>query len=68
MKKGPLKDKDFDLVSVIYHASQGCENCATYAEDARRENDSEAAQYFSEVKDQNEKLILKGKELLKKRI
>ncbi|MEZ4601338.1 MAG: hypothetical protein R2940_16235 [Syntrophotaleaceae bacterium] len=68
MERAPLKDKDYDLVSTIYHASQGYENCRKYAEDAQKEGDSEAAQFFNDVCDQNEKLVQHGKELLKKRI
>jgi hypothetical protein len=43
-----LKDKDYDLISVVYHASQGCETARQYAADAKRENDKEAAAFFNE--------------------
>jgi hypothetical protein len=63
-----LKDKDYNLISVIYHASQACETCGQYASDAERENDKEAAGYLREVREQNAKLVEKGKHLLKTRI
>jgi hypothetical protein len=44
-----LKDKDYDLISVVYHASQGCETTRQYAADAQRENDEEAAAFFNEA-------------------
>jgi hypothetical protein len=30
MASAILKDKDYDLISVIYHASQGCETARLY--------------------------------------
>lgn len=68
MVNGPLKDKDYDLVSVLYHASQGAEICRQYAADAEQEGDSEAAQFFKEVQEQNSQLVQKGKNLLKGRL
>ncbi len=68
MRKEPLQNKDYDLISVIYHASQGYETCEHYAEDAEKEGDRDVAQFFREVCEQNEKLVVKGKDLLKKRI
>jgi hypothetical protein len=68
MESGILKDKDYDLISVIYHASQGCETTRQYASDAQRENDKEAAAFFNEALKLNAQLVQKGKELLKQRI
>ncbi|QBQ54077.1 hypothetical protein [Nitrosococcus wardiae] len=68
MANVPFKDKDYDLVSTIYHASQGASICNQYATDADKEGDSEAAQFFKEVQEQNMRLVQKGKDLLKKRI
>lgn len=68
MQKDPLQNKDYDLISVIYHASQGYDTCVKYAEDAKKGGDQDAAQYFQEVREQNQKLVEKGKQLLKKRL
>ncbi|MBE0597545.1 MAG: hypothetical protein IH614_09770 [Desulfuromonadales bacterium] len=68
MQKEPLGNKDYDLISVIYHASQGYETCVKYAEDAEKEGDRDAAQFFQEVRKQNQKLVEKGKDLLKSRL
>lgn len=68
MANQSLKDKDYDLISVIYHAAQGAELCRQYAEDAQEEGDQEAAQFFNQVREQSQQLIQKGKQLLKGRL
>jgi hypothetical protein len=68
MANAILKDKDYDLISVIYHASQGCETVRQYAADAEKENDKEAAGFFNKALELNEQLVQKGKELLKQRL
>ncbi len=65
MASAILKNKDYDLISVIYHASQGSETARQYAADAERENDREAAAFFNEALGLNAQLVQKGKELLK---
>jgi len=47
MASAILKDKDYDLISVIYHASKGCATARQYATDAEKENDKEAAAFFN---------------------
>lgn len=64
----PLQNKDYDLISVIYHASQGYETCEQYAKDAEKEGDQDVARFFNEVSEQNQRLVEKGKDLLKKRL
>jgi hypothetical protein len=68
MASALLKDKDYDLISVIYHASQGCETARQYAADAKRENDEDAAAFFNEAVKLNAQLVDKGKNLLKQRL
>jgi hypothetical protein len=63
-----LKDKDYDLISVLYHAAQGVDLCQCYVADADKAGDREAAQFFREVGEQNQKLIQRGKALLKERL
>jgi hypothetical protein len=58
MASALLKDKDYDLISVVYHASQGCETARQYAADAERENDKEAAAFFNEAFELNAQLVL----------
>ncbi len=68
MASAILKNMDYDLISVIYHASQGSETARQYAADAERENDKEAVAFFNEALELNARLVQKGKELLKQRL
>ena len=63
-----LNNKDYDLISVIYNASQAVETCSQYMKDADQEGDKEDKQFFSEVQDTNANLINKGRQLLKSRL
>ncbi|MTI62636.1 hypothetical protein [Methylophaga sp.] len=68
MSNHALRDKDYDLVSTIYHAAQGEDICCQYMEDAEKQGDNDAAQFFKEVQEQNQQMVRKGKEMLKKRL
>ena len=63
-----LKNKDYDLISILYNASQAVETCSIYVKDAEKDGDREAKQFFNEVVELNSNLIHKGKELLKTRL
>jgi uncharacterized protein YaaW (UPF0174 family) len=63
-----LKDKDYNLVSALYHALQGAETAQVYMQDAEREGDKEASQFFHDLKEQYKKLAEKSKKLLSERI
>jgi len=68
MARQILKDKDYDIISVIYNASQAVEICDQYVQDAKKEGDQEAQTFFGEVQQKNESLIMRGKDLLKSRL
>ncbi|HEV7441636.1 MAG TPA: hypothetical protein VGO18_03515 [Steroidobacteraceae bacterium] len=57
-------DKDYDLISVLYHALQGVENAGKYRQDAERENSPEVADFMREVQEQNNRIARRAKELL----
>lgn len=59
------KDKDYNLISVLYHALQGAETVGMYMQDAK--DDKELSQYFSEVQSQYRQLADRAKTLLGKR-
>lgn len=67
-KQGPLNDRDYDLISVVYHASQGAETCRQYASDAEEEGDQDTARFFEEVQNRYVELANRGKDLLKTRM
>jgi hypothetical protein len=49
-------DKDYDLISVLYHALQGVETTGKYRQDAEREGSPEVAQFMREVQEQNNRI------------
>jgi hypothetical protein len=57
-------NKDYDLVSVLYHALQAVDTCAQYEQDARAEGSDEVAQFMQQVQQQNQKIAQQAKELL----
>ena len=63
-----LKDKDYNLVSTLYHALQGAETAETYMKDAQGQGDQELQGYFEEVQKQYTELANRAKGLLSKRI
>ena len=62
------QDTIYNLLSVIYHALQGAETYEKYINDAEQSGDSELAQYFRDVRDQNVKRAEQGKKLLAARL
>lgn len=57
-------DKDYNLISVLYHALQAVDVCAQYCEDARREGSSEIAAFLDQTRQQNLQISQRAKELL----
>ena len=55
------RDETYDVISIVYHALQGAENCDIYAEDAERD---ELRSFFQQAGDQQRQLADKGKQLL----
>jgi hypothetical protein len=66
MPREPLENKEYDLVSVIYNASQAVETCQQYIRDAQ--GDQELESYFNNVIDSNCDLVERGKQLLKNKL
>ncbi len=62
-----ISDTVFNLGSVFYHAAQGGHVYAKYIEDAEREGDTEAVEFFREVQEQDAKRAQKAKSLISKR-
>ena len=55
------RDETYDVISIVYHALQGAENCEIYAEDAE---DGELQQFFQRAAEQQRQLADQGKQLL----
>lgn len=62
------RDVTFDLISVLYHSLQALETCVTYEKDARDEGQTEIAEFFHSVFDENRRLAEEAKEFLRKRL
>lgn len=61
-------DTIYNLLSIIYHALQGAETYEKYINDAEQGGDTELAQFFREVRDQNTRRAEQGKRLLATRL
>jgi len=57
------RDETYDVISIVYHALQGAENCEIYAEDAERD---ELRQFFERAGEQQRQLAEEGKKMLAK--
>lgn len=60
--------KDYDLVSVLYHALEGAQTYARYVEDAGQEGDQELAQFFLQAQQEENNRAERAKQLLAKRM
>lgn len=59
-----IKDKEYDLLSVLYHTLQSCKILGKYEEDARLANDPELVRFFHELQEADLKRASQTKRLL----
>ncbi|MCW2864231.1 MAG: hypothetical protein JWP48_5939 [Actinoallomurus sp.] len=64
----PVKDKNYDLITVLQRCLHAAWRLETYMEDARREGDSHLADWFDELQDKNREAGEVGKRLLAERL
>jgi hypothetical protein len=62
------KDKNYDLISTLYHALQGATTTETYLKDAQKASDHELAKFLTETKESYQLTIDRAKELLAERL
>jgi hypothetical protein len=62
------KDKNYNLISALYQASDNIETFKTYAQDAHVEGDQELANFFEMVIENNLKASQQAKEMLVARL
>jgi hypothetical protein len=62
------RDEHYNVISVLYHALQGAETCATYLQDAEQAGDQDLAQFFREAQDTFRQLGDRSKTLLRQRL
>jgi hypothetical protein len=64
----PVKDKNYDLITVLKVLLRGVWKIETYAKDAEEEGDTELAQWFRKIQDHDRAAAAQGKELLLRRL
>ena len=62
------KDKNYNLISVLYHSSDNVESLKTYIEDAQQEGDQELVSFFNGVLENNLKAAQSAKDMLVSRL
>ncbi len=62
------KDKNYNLIAVLYHSSDNVESLKTYIQDAEQDGDQELAQFFNGILENNLKAAQQAKEMLVPRI
>ncbi len=58
------KDEHYNLISVLYHALHGADNCDHYALDAEASGDERLTTFFREAQAAQVQIAERGKELL----
>src|ERR1700755_688537 len=63
-----VRDDNFNLISVIYHALKAADACAQYMRDADAHGDEELAQFFEETHGSQLELAQEAKQFLSVRL
>jgi hypothetical protein len=58
------KDKNYNLITVLYQSSDNVESLKTYIQDAQEEGDQELVDFFSAVLENNLTAAQRAKEML----
>jgi hypothetical protein len=64
----PVKDKNYNLVTVLQESLQNVWQLESYIEDAERQGDNELAEWFRRIQENNKKAGDQGKQLLAARL
>ncbi len=62
------KDKNYNLISVLYHSSDNVESLKTYIQDAEQEGDQELVEFFNGILENNLRASQQAKEMLVARL
>ena len=62
------KDKNYNLIAVLYQSSKNVESLKTYIQDAEQEGDQELVNFFGGILENNLKAAQQAKELLVSRL
>ena len=58
------KDKNYNLISVLYQSSDNAESLKTFIQDAEAEGDQELVEFFDGILENNLKAAQRAKEML----
>jgi len=58
------KDKNYNLISVLYQSSNNVESLKTYIQDAEQEGDQELVDFFEGILENNLRAAQRAKEML----
>ena len=61
-------DKDYNAISVLYHALSGADSCVKFVQDAKQAKDEELASFFEETLKAYRDISEKAKRLAKSRL
>jgi len=64
----PVRDEQFDAVSILYHALQGANTCSNYIKDAQQSGDKELQAFFNDVNSHYQEIASRAKEVVKQRL
>ncbi len=62
------KDKNYNLISVLYQSSDNVESLKTYIQDAEQEGDQELVSFFNGILENNLRAAQRAKEMLVPRL
>ncbi len=62
------KDKNYNLITVLYHSSNNVESLKTYIQDAEQDDDQELVEFFNGILENNLKATQQAKEMLVSRL
>jgi hypothetical protein len=63
-----VRDEHYNLVSVLYHTLEEGDVLQRYINDAEQANDSDLAQFFRQIQDEDRQRAQRAKDLLLKRL
>jgi hypothetical protein len=58
------KDKNYNLITVLYQSSSNVESLKTYIQDAEQEGDQELVEFFKGILENNLRAAQRAKEML----
>ena len=62
------KDKNYNLISVLYQSSDNVESLKTFVQDAEAEGDRELVEFFNGILENNLEAAQRAKEMLVPRL